>query len=677
MRFRALLLILCALALAVPAAFGQSGAIHTGIDLSAIDKTVSPCANFYQYACGRWNATHPIPGDESAWGRFNELENRNQEELRGILERAAAKGKAGSRIQREVGTFYAACVNTQQVNGLGLQPIRPELERIAAIQNRGQLIAEVARMAKTGVPALFSFGAAPDMKDSAMTIAVAGQGGLGLPNRDYYTRTDAKSRALRAKYVAYVAQVFRLLGDAPARAAREARTVMALETSMAEASMELTAQRNPNNVYHKMMPVKLEQLAPALDWKAYFQGVGAPPINAVNVREPKFFAALNQALTTQPLSAWKNYLRFHLANATAPYLAQPLETARFDFYGVDLTGQKVQQPRWKRCVRYTDRDLGEALGQLYVQQYFPPATKRRATQMVAALQRSLTADIRSLPWMTAATKRQALVKLRAVMKKIGYPNRWRDYSSIRLRSDDLLGNVLRADAFEVHRRLKRIGHPPNRLEWGMTPPTVNAYYNPHMNEIVFPAGIMQPPFFSGSAVDAANYGGMGMVIGHEMTHGFDDEGRRFGPKGNLKDWWTAADAKAFQARTQCLVNEYSQFSPVPGVHLNGRLTLGENTADNGGLRISYAALVHTLGRDAMHRQVDGYTMAQIFFLAYGQIWCENVRPQFARMLVTVDPHSPGEFRVNGVVSNFGAFDHAFHCGAGTAMNRGVKACRVW
>lgn len=676
MRIRSLLLPVCVLAL-LAAASAQTTAIHPGIDVSAMDTSAHPCDNFYQFACGRWNATHPIPADESVWGRFNGLENRNQRELRGLLQRAAAKGRAGSRIQREVGTFYAACMNTQQVNALGLQPIRPQLERIAAIRNRRQLIAEAGRLEKTGIPVLFSFGASPDMKDSAMTIAVAGQGGLGLPNRDYYTRTGAKARALRAKYIAYVAKVFRLLGDAPARAAREARAVMSLETAMARASMRLAAERNPHNVYHKMTQAGLQRLAPAVDWEVYFRAAGAPAIASINVRQPKFFTALNRALRSQPLSAWKNYLRFHLANSTAPYLARPIETASFDFYGRVLTGQKVQQPRWKRCVRYTDRDLGEALGQLYVEKYFPPATKRRATQMVAALQRSLAADIQSLTWMSAATKRRALVKLHAVMKKIGYPSRWRNYSSVRLRRGDLLGNVLHADAFAVHRRLRRIGHPPNRLAWGMTPPTVNAYYNPHMNEIVFPAGIMQPPFFSGGAPDAANFGGMGVVIGHEMTHGFDDQGRRFGPRGNLKNWWTPADAKAFKSRAQCLVNEYSGFSPVPGVHLNGKLTLGENTADNGGVRISYAALVRTLGRDAMQHQIDGYTMAQIFFIAYGQIWCENVRPQYARLAATVDPHSPGEFRVNGVVSNFGAFDRAFHCGPEAPMNRGAKACRVW
>lgn len=680
MRLRALwitigCLVLAAVAMAQGPAAGPG--IVPGISLRAMDASANPCVNFYQYACGRWNATHPIPADEPAWGRFNALQNRNQEELRGILEKAAAQGKKGTRIQQEVGTFYAACMNTQQVNALGMQPIRPELERIAAIQTRPELIAEVARLARRGIPALFSFGARPDMKDSAMTIAVAGQGGLGLPNRDYYTRTDAKSRQLRKQYVAYVAHVFRLLGDAPAWAQRQAHTVMGLETAMAEASMELAAQRNPHNVYHRMTPGDLEKLAPAVDWPAYFRGIGAPPITAINVREPKFFTALNQALTQQPIAAWRAYLTFHVANATAAYLAQPIETAHFDFYGQVLRGQKAQQPRWKRCVRYTDSDLGEALGQLYVAEYFPPATKRRAVRMVAALQKSLGADIESLPWMTATTKKRALIKLAAVMKKIGYPNRWRNYSSVVLRREDLLQNVLNADAFEVHRRLKRIGHPPNRQEWFMTPPTVNAYYDPRMNEIVFPAGIMQPPFFSGSALDAANFGGMGVVIGHEMTHGFDDEGRRFGPRGNLENWWTPADAKAFKARAQCLVNEYAKFSPLPGVHLNGKLTLGENTADNGGIRISYAALVHTLGQDAMRHEVDGKTMAQIFFIAYGQIWCENVRPQFARMMATVDPHSPGEFRVNGVVSNFAAFDQAFHCGPGTPMNRGARACRVW
>ncbi len=658
------------------AAWAQSP-LTPGVDLSALDRQADPCTDFFQYACGTWNATHPIPADQSSWGRFNELAENNRRELRGILDGVEADRPGRTQVEREVGDFYAACMNTGEIDRLGDRPLRPELARIAAIHTRAELMAEVARLHREGVAVMFSFGARPDFKNSDMVIGAADQGGLGLPDRDYYTRTDPKSAALRQQYEAHVAQMFTLLGDAPAQARREAATVLSVETALAQASLERAARRDPNRVYHKMTAQQLERLTPALDWTSFFTEVGAPPVREINVAVPGFFTALQTAVTARPLADWKTYLRWHWVHAAAPYLSQPFVDANFAFYGKTLTGAPEQQARWKRCVRYTDEELGEALGQLYVARYFPPSSKARAEQMVQALERSLETDITDLPWMTEATKRQALVKLHAIVNKIGYPKKWRDYSSIRLSRTDFLGDVVRADAFEVHRRLSFIGKPPDKNEFGMTPPTVNAYYSPNRNEIVFPSGILQPPFFSAQAPDAANFGGMGVVIGHELTHGFDDEGRKFDAHGNLHDWWTEADAKAFDQRAQCLVDEYSGFSPVPGVHLNGRLTLGENTADNGGLRISYAALESVLGPQGMHRSIDGFTMAQLFFVAYGQIWCQNVRPQMARLEATVDPHSPGRFRVDGAVQNDPDFAAAFHCGPNTAMNRGPKACRVW
>ncbi|MGH9541813.1 MAG: M13 family metallopeptidase [Terriglobales bacterium] len=658
------------------AALAQS-APAPGVDLNALDRNANPCTDFFQYACGAWNALNPIPPDQSSWGRFNELAENNRRELRGLLQDAERVRPGRTTVERQVGDFYAACMNTAQVDQLGDKPLEAELNRIAAIHDRAQLMADVARLHAEGVGVMFGFGARPDFKDSNMVIGAADQGGLGLPDRDYYTKTDAKSVALRADYRRHVAKMFTLLGDSPAAAEHEAATVLSLETELARASLERAARRDPNRIYHKMTVPQLEKLAPALDWPRFFSGVGAPKVTAVNVAVPGFFTALQGELTSRPLADWKTYLRWHWVHNAAPYLSRSFVDANFAFYGRTLTGAPQMQERWKRCVRYTDEELGEALGQLYVARYFPPASKAKAQVMVQDLERSLEADITNLPWMTEATKRQATIKLHAIVNKIGYPKKWRDYSSIRLARNDFFGDVLRADAFEVHRRLSFIGKPPDKGEFGMTPPTVNAYYLPPRNEIVFPAGILQPPFFSAQAPDAANFGGMGVVIGHELTHGFDDEGRKFDASGNLRDWWTAADAKAFEQRTQCIVNEYGGFSPVPGVYLNGRLTLGENTADNGGLRISYAALESALGPDGMARSVDGFTMAQLFYVAYGQIWCQNVRPEMSRMLATVDPHSPGRFRVNGAVQNDPNFAAAFHCGENTPMNPGPKACRVW
>lgn len=653
-------------------------AASTGIATADLDTSVSPCQDFYQYACGNWMAHNPIPADQASWGTFSTLADHNREVLRGILEKASADPRIDSdAVTREVGTFYAACMDQKQVNASGAQPLAPELKAIDAMTSTRQLAGVLAQLQVDGVNALFQFGSQQDAKNAtAAMIAGADQGGLGLPNRGYYIRTDAKSRQLRQQYLDHVTKMFVLLGDTNATAAAEASTVLRIETALAQASLDPVQRRNPNATYHKMTPAQFESLAPAFDWKAYFAAIGAPSFDEVNVAVPAFFRALNTQLRAVPLRDWKTYLRWHLVHSAAPALSQPFVDANFAFYSGVMRGVTAQQPRWKRCVTSTDRNLGDALGQLYVQVAFSPQAKAHMTAMVENLEASLGKDIEALDWMTPATKRQAMVKLHAIVNKVGYPNHWLDYSSIELSPAAYYANLQHAAAFQWRRDINKIGKPVDRGEWRMTPPTVNAYYTPLWNQIVFPAGILQPPFFSPTRNDAVNYGAVGIVMGHEMTHGFDDEGRQFDAQGNLRDWWTPADAKAFQERAACLVNEYSGFSPVPGVHLNGKLTLGENTADNGGARVAYMAMETALAGKP-DPKIGGFTREQRFFLGYAQIWCENVRPQAARLAANTDPHSPGRFRVNGVVSNMPEFAAAFHCGPADPMTAGPKACRVW
>ncbi len=649
-----------------------------GVVMTDLDTSVSPCQDFYQYACGTWMKDNPIPADQASWGSFSTLADRNREVLRGILEKASADPRIDAdEVTREVGTFYAACMNEKLVNAAGAQPLAPELKAIDGMTSKTQMADVLAKLQMAGVGALFRFGSQQDAKHAqASVIAGADQGGLGLPNRGYYLRTDAKSQQLRQQYVDHVSQMFVLLGDTHATADAEAATVLKIETALARASLEPVARRNPDVTYHPMTVAQFELLTPAFNWKAYLAGVDAPGFDTVNAAVPGFFRAVNTELRTVPLGDWKTYLRWHLVHAAAPSLSQPFVDANFAFYSGVMRGVTAQQPRWKRCVTATDRNLGEALGQLYVQAAFSPQAKAHMSAMVENLETSLGKDIEALDWMTPATKQQAMVKLHAIVNKVGYPDKWLDYSSIELSPADYYANLENSRAFEWRRDMNKIGKPVDRSQWGMTPPTVNAYYTPLWNQIVFPAGILQPPFFSPARNDAVNYGAVGVVMGHEMTHGFDDEGRQFDAQGNLRDWWTPADAKAFKERAACLINEYSGFSPVPGVDLNGKLTLGENTADNGGARVAYMAMETALAGKA-DPKTDGFTREQRFFLGYAQIWCENTRPQAARMAANTDPHSPGRFRVNGVVTNMAEFAAAFHCGPSDAMTAGPKACRVW
>jgi endothelin-converting enzyme/putative endopeptidase len=618
--------------------------------------------------------SNPIPADQSRWGTFEELAERNREILHQILEDAARPAANRDAVTQKIGDYYAACMDEKAIDAKGIAPLQPELDRIRNLKDKSELAEEIAHLHRNGVAALFEFSSGQDFKDSDSVIAQADQGGLGLPDRDYYLKTDAKSVELRQKYVAHVERIFELAGEKPDKAAADAATVMRIETDLAKGSLDLVSRRDPEKVYHKLTRPELQALDPDFRWDRYLTGSGAPAFQSVNVASPDYFKAVNAAIARASLEDWKTYLTWHLVHSEIPFLPTRFVDENFGFYGQTLTGAKELRPRWKRCVDYTDNQLGEALGRKFVERTFGAEGKQRTLNMVDALEKALGQDLQAVSWMTPATRQKALDKLKAITNKIGYPEKWRDYSSVAIRRDDAIGNGFRADQFEFQRQLNKIGKPVDRLEWGMTPPTVNAYYDPEMNNINFPAGILQPPFYDNKMDDGVNFGGIGMVIGHELTHGFDDEGRQFDAHGNLRDWWTPADAKEFESRTACVVKEYSSFSVAPGANVNGELTLGENTADNGGLRLALMALVNTIGADG--KSIDGFTPEQRLFLSFGQIWCENAREEADRLQVQTNPHSPPRFRVNGVVENMPEFQKAFSCHAGQPMVS-ANACRVW
>ena len=655
-----------------PASPSSPAPSSSGLQLDALDKTVDACTDFYQFACGGWIAKNPVPPDRSGYGRFDELQERNNDTLHTILE-AAAAGRDPEF--KKIGDYYASCLDETAIDAKGAGPLDPLLRKIAALASVNDLAPLVAELHTIGVNVFFQFGSQADFKDASVEMALADQGGLGMPDRDYYFKDDAKSVELRAQYVDHIAKMSALLGAAGDQAKASAQQAMAIETALARSALDAVSRRDPNKVYHKMSNAELQALTPGFAWSRYFSGIGSPPVYALNVTEPDFFRAFGQIVAATPLDQIKAYLRWHLAHASAPVLSKPFVDENFRFYGTALTGAKQLRPRWKRCVQFTDNDLGEALGQAFVKEAFGPQAKADTLKMVHELESALQSDIDGLGWMTPATKKEALVKLHAVADKIGYPDHWRDYGALTIVRGDALGNSQRSNAFEFHRQMAKIGKPVDKSLWEMTPPTVNAYYNPLENNINFPAGILQPPFYSAKADAAVNFGGAGAVIGHELTHGFDDQGRQFDSRGNLKDWWTPADAKSFEDRAQCIVDEYSGFTAVDEVKLNGKLTLGENTADNGGLRIALMAyLTRTASQPAA--TLDGFTPEQRVFLGWGQVWCENVRPERARMLAQINPHSPGHDRVNGVVSNMPEFQKAFACKADAPMVR-KNQCRVW
>lgn len=682
--------VLAVIALVPVAGFSQSSSARPapGFSLDAVDKSIDPCVNFYEYACGNWIKNSEIPPDQAQWVSFVELRERNMDIERGILEKAAVGGAGRSAIDQKIGDLYGSCMDEKAVNDKGIAALKPELDRINAVRTKEALIDEMARLHMIGPSPLFSFYSQSDLHNADRVIAYIDQGGLTLPDRDYYLKEDEKTQEVRQHFVDYMNEVFVLAASQPTEArailgtglpsTQAADTVLRIETAIAKAQMDRTARRDPKNRDHKMSRDEAIALAPSFHLDRFFRDVGSPVFAELNVANPEFFKQINAVFESESLEALKTYAKWQLLNSSAPWLSQPFVEANFKMQQA-LTGQKEIQARWKRCVSLTDRELGEALGQRYVEVAFSPESKARMLKMVNALEKSLAEDIQSLSWMSEETKKQAKVKLAAIRNKIGYPDVWRDYSSVVITPDDLLGNVQRANEFEAKRQIAKIDKPLDRNEWGMTPPTVNAYYSPSFNEIVFPAGILQPPFFDPKTDDAVNFGGIGIVIGHELTHGFDDQGRKYDVQGNLHNWWTEQDGKEFEKRASCVADEYSNFVAVDDKKLNGRLTLGENTADNGGARIAFAALEEKIADDKTGKEgqkIDGYTPEQRFFLGFGRVWCEKSRPEVLRLRVLTDPHSPGKYRVNGVVQNMPQFQKAWSCKAGQPMVA-ENACHVW
>ena len=646
------------------------------LDVSAMDRTIDPCVDFYQYSCGGWKKANPIPPDRTSWGRYGQLYEDNLVLLRSILERAAA-AKNRDSVGQKIGDYYGSCVDEVTVNRRGLTPIKPQFDSIAAVKSRPDLVPIVAhlQLEDLGSEILFGPGSIQDPDDSDKQIAAVDQGGLGLPDRDYYTKDDAKSKENRQRYVEYVQKIFGMLGDSPAQAKTNAETVMRIEMALAKASQTRTERRDPYKIMHKMSPVDQAALTPNWDWAAYWKALNPPPFQVVNVLSPDFMKQLNTILAAESVDNWKSYLRFHVANINAPYLSDDFSSAHFDFYQKYLRGAQEQEPRWKRCVEFVDQRLGEALGQAYVKEVFSPELKASTLHMLEEIEKAMELRINQLDWMSPTTKQQALVKLHAIRNKIGYPDKWRDYSSVEIKADDFAGNVRNAIVFEARRQLNKVGKPTDRGEWDITPPTVDAYYNPQVNDINFPAGVLQPPLYDAKMDDAPNYGDTGGTIGHELTHAFDDEGSQFDAKGNLKNWWTPDDQKKFEERTKCVDEQYAQYVSVDDVHLNGKLTLGENVADLGGEILAYIAWKDAT-KDLKFETKDGLTPDQRFFVGFAQWDCANERPEQLREWAVTNPHSPAKYRINGVVVNMPEFEAAFSCKKGQPMVS-QKVCKIW
>jgi putative endopeptidase len=674
------------IAIDLPSAAGQaaaadkSPALPAALDKRFLDTTADPCVNFAQYSCGNFPKLYPIPADRSSYGTGALVFEHTEYALHSLLEKVEGDSPSRTPNEQKIGDFYATCMDADAINAKGLKPLQAELDRIAALKSKSELTDLLAHYELINVNAFFAYAEQQDYHDARKQIAAVDQGGMQLPERDYYLRTGDADQKTRQQYVQHISNMLKLLGETDAKAASDAQKIMQMETALAKVSMDVTSQRDPKNVYHPMTVAQLAGLAPDIAWSEFFAKTGAPPVAELNVANPDFFKGLHELLQATDLETIQTYLRWELINGVPGYdLPVALDEERFHFFGQQLSGQPQQRARWKRCAQATDGALGEALGEVYVKTYFSAQSKARTVQMVQDIENAMDQNIDTLNWMSAATKTKAKEKLRQIADKIGYPDHWRDYSALKVVRGDAIGNSARATEFESHRQLAKIGKPVDRGEWGMTPPTVDAYYNPSMNDINFPAGILQSPFFSAGATDAENYGHVGAIVGHELTHGFDDEGRKFDGSGNLSDWWTAEDAQKYDAKTDCEVKEYGSFTAVDDVKINGKLTLGENTADNGGLRLAMMALE----LDAKHKGIDlnakdesGFTPKQEFFLAYGQNWCGANRPEQVRLQVQTDPHSPREFRSNGVVQNMPEFGEAFGCKTGQPMMP-ANACRVW
>jgi putative endopeptidase len=651
-----------------------------GLDVNSMDKGADPCVDFYQYACGGWMKNNPVPADQARWSVYGKLTQDNQRYLWGILDGLAKQAAGRSATEQKTGDYFAACMDEAAIERRGARPLQPYFDQIDAIRSLRDLPPVLARLhlalADDGL--FFSFGANQDYADASRVIAFANGGGLGLPDRDSYLNTDAKSAEIRTRYLAHIGKVFGLLGQDAGQARRSAGTVMAIETALAKATLSRVDKRDPHKLFHKMDAKRLQALTPGFDWRAYLAALGEPQLSTFNVTEPAFYKALARQWRTEDLDGIKTYLRWHVARASSPALSKAFDDEHFDFFSRTLRGVKEQPPRWKRCVRLVDAQLGEALGQEFVRRTFSPQLKEKALHMTRQVEQAMEKDIESLSWMSAATKARARQKLAAIVNKIGYPDRWRDYSNYVVRPDDFAGNIERGNIFESKRQLAKIGKPLDRSEWGMTPPTVNAYYNAQMNDINFPAGVLQPPLYDPKMDDAPNYGNTGGTIGHELTHAFDDEGRQFDAQGNLKDWWTKKDAKEFNQRAQCIVDQYAQYTVVDDIKINSKLTLGEDVADLGGLILGWMAWKAEMASMPAQAEQgrDGLTGEQRFFVGYAQWACENDRPENLRVNALTDPHSPGKYRVNGLMVNMPQFQQAFSCKPGQPMVA-EKRCRVW
>ncbi len=648
------------------------------LDLASMDKTADPCVNFYQYSCGGWQKNNPIPPDQTSWSVYGKLYEDNLFFLKGILEQASMNTPDRNNVTREIGDFYAACMDEAAVEKQGITPIRGDLDAVANMQSVKDVAPLVARLQQAyGRSILFGAGSTQDPDDSSQVIAEVDQGGLGLPDRDYYTKQDGKSKEIRERYLQHVQKIFVLMGENPTEAKKDADTVMRLETELAKASMTRVDRRDPYKMKHKMKLADLNALAPNFDWTAYYSTVQYPQFDILNVTSPDFFKEVNAKLASEPVANWKTYLRFHVADSAAPFLSSPFVDENFAFYRQYLRGAKEQQPRWKRCVSYTDRQLGEALGQVYVAKVFSPELKQSTLDMVRRIEDEMAVRIQRLDWMSPETKQQALHKLQGIRNKIGYPDKWRDYSSVKIERLDFAGNMARASEFEHHRDVNKIGKPVDRGEWDMSPPTVNAYYNPQMNDINFPAGVLQPPLYDAKMDAAPNYGDTGGTIGHELTHGFDDEGSQYDAEGNLKNWWTKEDRDKFNARTKCVEDQYAGYVVVDDIHINSKLTLGEDVADLGGEILAYMAWQDATKSESLQPR-DGLTPAQRFFVGFAQWACENDRAEELRLRAATDPHSPAEYRINGVVVNMPEFAQAFACKTGQPMTKPPdKVCKIW
>ncbi|MBA3915437.1 MAG: M13 family metallopeptidase, partial [Acidobacteriales bacterium] len=656
-----------------------------------LDKSADPCQDFFQYACGKWIKDNPIPPDQAGWGTFNSLAIWNISAIHDTLEEAAKTTDHHSPVAQQVGDYYASCMDEAAITKAGLNPAKPLLDSVAQMKTKSALPEVIAAIHLSIRPAnlnfldaqypgvLFGIYPSPDFDDARVTIPALDQSGMGMPGREFYLKDDEKSKQIREAYVKYISHLLQLSGEPVAQADADAQVVLSMETAMANAAMDVVMRRDPKNLNHKIPLEQVQALTPSFDWKRYLAAMQAPASAQFLVTSPEFFRGMEKLLADESLEHWQAYLRYSVLRAMSNSLPPEFVEANFDFFGKQLSGSKQIQPRWRRCSIFADTDLGEAVGQLYTAKYFTPESKERMLEMVHGIEKSLADDINTATWMSPETKKLALVKLKAQVDKIGYPDHWRDYSAVKISRDDFLGNVQRASAFEMHHRRSLVGKPTDRTLWTMTPPTVNAYEDAQTNTINFPAGILQPPFFDGREVDAVNYGGIGAVIGHEITHGYDDQGRKFDADGNLKDWWTKADAEAYDQRDSCITDEYTQDVPEAGVKQNGKLSAGEDTADNGGIHLALAALDRRLkdqGKNLDSPAGNGLSQAQTFFASYATIWCGQLRPEAARTAVLTQGHSLNRYRINNVVSNLSEFATAFHCKQGQPMVR-ANACRVW